>query len=394
MAIDVNSPTPTPAADQADATARAGGVRARLEHAFRPWRRANPGARYLVIAGSIITLMFLLMAVFADTVAPFAEDQYCADEFFNTDNGACIGISSDQQIPNRAAPSREYPFGTTDTRFDVFSRVVHGARIAFLVVASSTAFALLIGVPLGLFSGYIGGRLDRVLVLVMDAIYAFPSLLLAIMIAFALGLRLEQAGIDAPFVPAAIAVGAVYIPQYFRVVRNHTLSVKEEPYVEAARSLGASRTTIVFRYIFFNVVSSIPVLFTLNAADAVLTLAGLGFLGYGIKFPTAEWGLDVNQGLADSVAGFWWTAFWPGVAITLLVTGLSLIGEGLNDIVNPLLRVKGYRGKIKRNARETMAAVGSRKEITDADPVPGHAEGVIPDPGADSGSSGGVVGNR
>ncbi|MEE8602505.1 ABC transporter permease [Euzebya tangerina] len=336
-------------------------ARARIEHGLRPWRRANPGARYLVIAGAAITLLFAFLAVFADTVAPFGEDQYCADEFFNPENGACIGVGPDEQVPNRAPPSTEYPFGTTDTRFDVLSRVILGARLAFAVVAFSTAFAMLIGVPLGLFSGYIGGRFDRVMVLVMDAIYAFPSLLLAIMIAFALGLRLEQLGIDAPFVPAAVSVGTVYIPQYFRVIRNHTLSVKEEPYVEAAKSLGASRTSIVFRYVFFNVVSSIPVLFTLNAADAVLTMAGLGFLGYGVRFPTAEWGLDVSLALADSVAGFWWTAFWPGVAITLLVTGLSLMGEGLNDIINPLLRVKGYRGKAKASARETMKLAGDRE---------------------------------
>ncbi len=349
------------------------GLRSRIEHAFRPWRRANPGARYLVIAGAVITLVFLVMAVFADSVAPFGEDQYCAAEFFNAENGACIGVGPDEQIPNRAAPSREYPFGTTDTRFDVFSRVILGARVAFAVVAFSTLFAMFIGVPLGLFSGYIGGKFDRVMVLAMDAIYAFPSLLLAIMIAFSLGLRLEQLGIDAPYVPAAVAVGAVYIPQYFRVIRNHTLSIKEEPYVEAARSLGASRTSIVFRYIFFNVVSSIPVLFTLNAADAVLTVAALGFLGFGIRFPTAEWGLDINLGLADSVAGFWWTAFWPGVAITLLVTGLSLMGEGLNDIINPLLRVKGYRGKVKGGARATMAAVGAREDAAELDAEDGAA---------------------
>lgn len=358
------NPTDGPVDDEATPKAPRSGIRARIEHALRPWRRANPGARYLVIAGTVITLVFLVMAVFADSVAPFGESQYCPDEFFDPSVGAtgtCIGAPADAQIPARVAPSAEYPFGTTDTRFDVLSRVILGARIAFLVVAFSTAFAMLIGVPLGLFSGYIGGRLDRVLVLIMDTIYAFPSLLLAILIAFALRLRLEQWGIDAPFVPAAISVGTVYIPQYFRVIRNHTLSVKEEPYVEAARSLGAKRRTVVFRYIFFNVVSSIPVLFTLNAADAVLTLAALGFLGYGIKFPTAEWGLDVNLGLADSVGGFWWTAFWPGVAITLLVTGLSLIGEGLNDIVNPLLRVKGFKGKVK-GARAAMKAAGDRRE--------------------------------
>lgn len=377
MATDAGLTTP-PAGEDASpptpATSGSGWVRRRLEHALRPWRRANPGARYLVIAGIGITLMFLVMAVFADVIAPFGEDQYCADEFFNPENGACVGAGPDEQIPNRAAPSADYPFGTTDSRFDVLSRVIHGARIAVAVVAFSTALAMLIGVPLGLFSGYIGGRFDRVMVLIMDSVYAFPALLLAIMIAFALGLRLEQLGIDAPFVPAAVAAGTVYVPQYFRVIRNHTLSVKEEPYVEAARSLGASRTTIVSRYVFFNVISSIPVLFTLNAADAVLTLAALGFLGYGIRFPTAEWGLDVNLGLADSVAGFWWTAFWPGVAITLLVTGLSLMGEGLNDIVNPLLRVKGYRGKVKLSARETMNVAGQRD--ADAEAAAGATAGT------------------
>ena len=370
-------------------------MRARIEHALRPWRRANPGARYLVIAGLAITLCFAFMAVFADSVAPFGQSQYCADEFFDPsvgESGVCI--AAPEENPRREAPSAEHPFGTTDNRFDVLSRVILGSRLAFAVVATSTLFAMLIGVPLGLFSGYIGGRLDRVLVLVMDTIYAFPSLLLAILIAFALRLRLEQLGIDAPFVPAAISVGTVYIPQYFRVIRNHTLSVKEEPYVEAARSLGAKPRTIVSRYIFFNVVSSIPVLFTLNAADAVLTMAALGFLGYGVKFPTAEWGLDVNLGLADSVAGDWWTAFWPGVAITLLVTGLSLVGEGLNDIVNPLLRVKGYRGKV-RSARAALRAAGDRGALPDgpAEPPADHTGGDGLTAAEDLGR-GGVEGNR
>ncbi len=329
---------------------------ARIGRALRPWRRANPGARYMVIAGLLITSVFGVMAIGAEAIAPYSEAQYCADEFYEPETRACI--AAPEQIAAREAPSAAHPFGTTQDRFDVLSRVILGTRIAFAVVAFSTAFAMLLGVPLGLFSGYLGGRFDRVMVMVMDTIYAFPSLLLAIMVAFVLTTRLEALQIDAPFVPAAISVGVVYVPQYFRVIRNHTLSVKEEPFVEAARALGAPRRTIVSRYIFFNVVSSIPVLFTLNAADAVLTLAALGFLGFGIRFPTAEWGLDINLGLADSVAGFWWTAFWPGVAITLLVTGLSLIGEGLNDIVNPLLRVKGFKGKVRQGARAAMAAAG------------------------------------
>ena len=173
-------------------------MRARIAHALRPWRRANPGARGLVIAGLLITFAFGFMAVFADTVAPYGQSQYCADEFFDPsvgESGVCI--AAPEENPRREAPSAAHPFGTTDNRFDVLSRVILGSRLAFAVVACSTLFAMLIGVPLGLFSGYIGGRLDRALVLVMDTIYAFPSLLLAILIAFALRLRLEQLGIDA-----------------------------------------------------------------------------------------------------------------------------------------------------------------------------------------------------
>jgi peptide/nickel transport system permease protein len=122
--------------------------------------------------------------------------------------------------------------------------------------------------------------------------------------------------------------------------------------------MGAKPRTIVGRYVFFNVVQSVPVIFTLNAADAVLTLAGLGFLGFGVPFPQAEWGLDVSRALTDVVSGFWWTAFWPGIAIMLLVTGLTLVGEGLNDIVNPLLRVRGYKGRVPRKAEPTPEGAG------------------------------------
>ncbi len=360
-------------------------MRARVEKALRPWRRAKRGARWLVVTGFLIVASFGVLAVFSGTIAPYEEAQYCSDAIYNPENRACIG-DVEEQIPRRGEPSSEHPFGTTDSRFDVLSRVIIGSRIAFAVVIFATAFAMFIGVPLGLFSGYVGGKVDRVLVMVMDTIYAFPSLLLAIMVAFVLRTRLEEIGIDAPFAPAAISVGTVYVPQYFRVIRNHTLSVKEEPFVEAARSLGAKPRTIMSRYIFFNVVSSIPVLFTLNAADAVLTMASLGFLGYGIQFPSAEWGLDVSQALGDAVSGFWWTSFWPGLAITVLVTGLTLMGEGLNDIVNPLLRVKGYKGKVKVRAREAMALAGERTRDAAYDGPLTRDEG----PAADAGSTAGT----
>lgn len=321
----------------------------RFEHAMRPWRRANPMARRLVILGAVITLAFAFMAAFPSVVAPYGEEQYRHIAGSNEDpvgqQGRCGQDFECEDLPRRMSPDSGFPFGTTSARLDVFSRVVWGARVAFSIVLMSTILAMGIGVPLGLISGYRGGKLDRILVTFMDAVYVIPGLLLAIIIAFVL-----KAYFEPGLVSAAAAVGVVYIPQYYRVIRNHTLSVKEEPFVEAARSLGAKPRTIITRYVLFNVVQSIPVIFTLNAADAVLTLAGLGFLGYGVPYPQAEWGLDVSRAISDVVSGFWWTAFWPGMAILLLVTGLTLVGEGLNDIINPLLRVRGFKGRVPRRA--------------------------------------------
>src|SRR5207302_1684220 len=197
-------------------------------------------------------------------------------------------------------------------------------------------FALVIGVPLGLASGYTGRRLDRVLVLVMDALYAFPSLLLAIVAAFALQ-RWVGPGVPA----AALSISVIYVPQYFRVVRNHTLAVREEAFVDAARAMGAPKRVIIVRYVAANVLQSVPVIFTVNAADAVLTLAGLGFLGYGVPLRTAEWGFDIGNAISDVGTGAWWTSLFPGLAIVGLVTGMSLLGEGVNDVLNPRLRAAG-----------------------------------------------------
>ncbi|MEA2902537.1 MAG: peptide/nickel transport system ATP-binding protein [Actinomycetota bacterium] len=292
-------------------------MNARLVRLRRLWRTTHPTARRLMVAGGVITGLFLLMAVFAPWVAPYGEAQY-------------------RGLPQLGRPGADHWFGTTNLRYDVFSRVVFGTRLAFQVVILSTAVAMVIGVPLGLVAGYTGRWVDRVLVLVMDAMYAFPSLLLAIVAAFALA---KYVG---PGVPAAaISISVIYVPQYFRVVRNHTLAVREETFVEAARAMGAPRRTVVGRYVFFNVVQSVPVIFTVNAADAILTLAALGFLGYGVPIPAAEWGYDISRAIGDVANGFWWTSFFPGAFILLLVTGLTLLGEGINDIINPLLRRRG-----------------------------------------------------
>ena len=201
----------------------------------------------------------------------------------------------------------------------------------------ATSLSLFIGVPLGLISGYLGGKVDRLLVFLMDTIYTLPGLLLSVTLAFVVGRGVFN---------AAIALSISYVPQYFRVVRNHTTSVKTELFIEAARAMGASPTHVLSRYLFLNVIQSVPVLFTLNAADAILILGGLGFLGLGLPEETPEWGHDLRVALDALPTGIWWTALFPGLALSSMVTGLSLLGEGLSEFVNPRLR---KRLQVSRN---------------------------------------------
>ncbi|NJM75728.1 MAG: ABC transporter permease [Acaryochloridaceae cyanobacterium RU_4_10] len=232
--------------------------------------------------------------------------------------------------PIHDPPSAAHWFGTDVQGYDVFSRTMFGSQAALQVVVVATLFSLVIGVPLGLFSGYLGGKLDRILLFLMDTIYTLPGLLLSVTVAFVVGRGVLN---------AAIALSVAYVPQYYRVVRNHTVSVKTELFVEAAQATGASPWRVLTRYLLLNVIQSVPVLFTLNAADAILTLAGLGFLGLGLPEEVPEWGHELRQALSGlSTGGIWWTALFPGLAMTLLVVGLSLIGEGLNELINPLLR--------------------------------------------------------
>jgi peptide/nickel transport system permease protein len=305
----------------AETTSLAGWRRRRgtLARSLAPVGQARGFARTMLWIGGGLTLFFVLLALLAPLISPYDFDTYRADG---------------RRFPQLAHPSSEHWMGTTVQSTDVLSRVIWGAQTELKVVILALVFSLALGVPLGLVSGYLGGALDRGLVLVMDALFAFPYLLLAIVIAFLLSDRLGQGVLT-----AALAITVVYTPQYFRVVRNHVISVREEPYVEAARALGAKPGTIMRKYVFFNVVQNVPVIATLNAADAILTLAGLGFLGYGIQpSDAAEWGYDIQRAVSDATSGIWWTGLFPGTAIVLLVTGLTLLGEGLNETINPVLR--------------------------------------------------------
>ncbi|NJL87933.1 MAG: ABC transporter permease [Leptolyngbyaceae cyanobacterium SM1_1_3] len=269
--------------------------------------------------GLAITLVFVLIALFAPLLQSW-------------------GILRDPMAaianPIHQPPSAAYWFGTSRQGYDIFSRTLFGTQAAWQVVILATLMSVFVGVPLGMLSGYLGGRLDRGLLFFMDTIYTLPGLLLSVTLAFVIGRGVLN---------AAVALSIAYVPQYYRVVRNHTVSVKTELFIEAAQAMGASTWTVLSRYLFLNVVQSVPVLFTLNAADAVLILGGLGFLGLGLPEQTPEWGADIRQALDALPTGIWWTALFPGLALTLMVTGLSLLGEGLNELINPLMRRENWQ---------------------------------------------------
>ncbi|RLG60410.1 ABC transporter permease [Candidatus Geothermarchaeota archaeon] len=266
---------------------------------------------YVCLIGGFIVFVVIFMAVFAPFISPHDP----------------ITSVADPLMP----PNSEFPLGTDNLGRDVLSRIIYGSRTVLLVALVSSLFSLVIGVSLGLLSGYAGGSLDRALSLIMDSIYAFPGLILAIAIAAMLGPGISN---------MTVAIAIVYIPTYFRMTRGQVLSLKGHLFVEAARAIGADDKTIMFRYILPNLLSTVVVVFTLNIADAILTEAGLSFLGLGVPPPTPDWGFDLKSGQGFFTAGYWWLITFPGIMIILLVIGFSLLGEGLNEILNPRLRAR------------------------------------------------------
>jgi peptide/nickel transport system permease protein len=280
--------------------------------------------RGMLVAGIAITAIFLLTAAFAPLIAPYGFSQ---------------GFNETQ-----SPPSPTHLWGTTAGGYDVFSRTIWGAQTAFLVVVIGVVLSIFAGVVLGLVSGYFGGWVDRVLVVLSDAIYAFPTLLLAIVMSITIsgGSSNLWGGIFS----AAISITVVFIPQYFRVIRAETIRLKAEPFVESAIVVGASSVRIMARHIYKNATRTLPLIFTLNASEAILTLAALGFLGFGIE-PSyaAEWGYDLNRAQSDATAGIWWTGVFPGLAIVMTVLGMTLLGESMNDLNDPRLRGRKRAGK-------------------------------------------------
>jgi peptide/nickel transport system permease protein len=264
---------------------------------------------WMVIAGIVIVLALVIMTVIAPWITP------------HDPNKINVG-------PLRSPPSLQFPMGTTALGQDMFSRILMGGSIMLQVSALSVLICFLVGVPIGLFSSYIGGNIDKIISLVIDAVYAFPGLVIAIAIAAVLGRGV---------VNMALAIAVVYIPSYFRIVRSQVLSIKELTYIEAARSIGAKWHTILRSYVLPNVVPSIITVATINFADAVLTAAGLTFIGLGVAIDVPDWGYDLTKGRELLSSGGWWVIAFPGIMIILLALGFTLAGEGLSELLNPKL---------------------------------------------------------
>lgn len=271
------------------------------------WRRIGRSSNLVV--GAVVLVLVVVSAAFAPQIAPHDPvDQEFSDQL--------------------KTPSLAYPFGTDEFGRDIFSRVIYGARIALIIGFLADGIATLLGVLLGVTSGYFGGRLDALVTRVIDVMLAFPYLLLAMIVVAILGPGL---------INAMVAIAIVYTPQFARVVRGVVLSVKEQEFVEAARALGAGPTRILSRCILPNIVSPIIVMATLTVGFMIVETAGLSFLGLGASPPTPEWGSMLATGRSFMLTAPWIATF-PGLAILVTVVAFNLVGDGLRDLLDPRLR--------------------------------------------------------
>lgn len=274
---------------------------------FAPLVRRGSG-RGLILSGLVI----IVAIVATSLLAPFITSASPTSAIY---------------LPN-LPPSAQHPLGTDIGGRDVLARVVYGGRFLLVVAFLAVLICMAVGVPIGLASAYRGGLIDRVVTLIMDSIYAFPSLVFSLLIIIIFGPTL---------VNYSLAIAVVYIPSYFRVVRSQTLSVKQLPYVDAAHSVGAGYVSVIRKYILPNIIPSVVVVATINFADAILITAGLDFIGVG-DLLKPDWGVDLYYGRQTLLAGDWWTIVFSGLMILISALGFSLISEGYAERTNPKLR--------------------------------------------------------
>jgi peptide/nickel transport system permease protein len=267
----------------------------------------------LGVVGFVIVLAFVISVLFAPLIAPY---DYAK-----------------QDIPNRMqGPSGDYWLGTDHLGRDIFSRLVYGSRIAFGTAIPSVTIALVAGIFLGLIAGYAGGRVDNVIVVLMDMLQAFPSIMLSLAILALLGPAL---------INVIIVIGLTWMPNYARVIRAQTLSVREKAFVEAERSLGASNRNILLSHILPNVIAPALLLAAMDLPWVITFEAGLSFMGMGVRPPTPSWGAILSEGF-NHIFESQWPILWSGLTLALTTLGFTLFGEALRDVLDP--RLSGTRG--------------------------------------------------
>jgi len=271
------------------------------------WRSFKKSKVSLVGAG--IVIFFILLAVIGPFIAP-------------------QGINEQDLTKRLLAPSADHWFGTDDFGRDIFSRIIHGARISLWVGFFSVILSVIIGSLLGIIAGYYGKWVDTIISRIFDIMLAFPSMLLAIAVVSVLGPSLQN---------ALIAIAIINVPNFGRLIRSKVLSVKEEEYIVAAKAIGMRDARILFSHILPNSITPIIVQGTLAIATAIIEAAALGFLGLGAQAPAPEWGkmlADARKFLLNAP----WTMIFPGLAIMLTVLGFNLMGDGLRDALDPKLK--------------------------------------------------------
>ena len=272
------------------------------------WKRFKKNRTAML--GLVIFIVLILTAIFADAIVPYSKA---------TD----LVLKDANQLPSSA-----HWFGTDNLGRDIFARIVHGSRVSLQVGIVCVTVCLLIGVALGAIAGFYGGFTDNVIMRALDILMAIPSILLAIAIVAALGTSLTNLII-------AIAIG--YIPAYARITRAAVLTIREQEFVEAARAIGGNDFRLIMRHILPNCMAPLIVQATMNMGAAILSAAGLSFIGLGAPPPTPEWGQMLSEG-RRFIRDYWHPVFFPGVSIALVVFGLNMLGDGLRDALDPRLK--------------------------------------------------------
>ena len=265
-------------------------------------------ANRLTVIGTTLTLLIVALALLANQVAPYDP----------------IVLNARHRLE---APSADFRFGTDRLGRDILSRVVHGARSSLGIAATSVTVSLILGSTLGLFAGYFGGALDLVIGRIMDVLFSFPALLLAIAVAAMLGPGFRN---------TALAIAVVYTPLFVRVIRGPVISERHRDYVQAARVIGASHPSIIYRHILPNVVSPIIIQASAALSTAILIEAALSYIGLGTQPPEPSWGTMLSEGRTFLETAPWMSIF-PGLAIALTVLAFNLVGDGLRDAFDPTL---------------------------------------------------------